>query len=135
MSYIRKRITIISISRPREPGLNEELQWFGNSLGLFHLRDKDKSCFRLFIEFLKASRQGQSLSSDELADRTGLSRGTVVHHLNRMMESGLILHSQKKYLLRDPNLENLVQDIKRDFELAFDDLKKAARELDQFLEI
>ena len=135
MSFIRKRITIISISKPRETGLNEELQWFGNSLGLFHLRDKDKSCFRIFIEFLKSAKRGEALSSDELAERTGLTRGTIVHHLNRMMESGLIIHSQKKYLLRDPNLENLVNDLKRDFELALDDLRKVAHELDKFLEM
>ena len=56
MALIQQRITIIRMRRPETPSLNEELQWFGSSLGLFNLRDKDKSCFRIFIELLKATK-------------------------------------------------------------------------------
>src|SRR3990167_11073730 len=80
------KITIISLRRPLEKTINQELQWFGNSLGLFNLRDKDKSCFRVFIELLKAAKANMPLTSDELAYRLNLSRGTVIHHINKLME-------------------------------------------------
>ncbi len=134
--FYQRRITIISIRKPKiENSLNDELQWFGNSLGLFHLRDKDKSCFRLFIELIKAAKQGQSLSSDDLAERLGLSRGTVIHHMNRLMESGLVIHDRKKYILKEPRLEVLVDTIKRDFERTCEDLKLVAKRLDKMLEL
>src|SRR3989344_162695 len=102
---IINRITIINVRKPRYKNINEELQWFGNALGLFGMRDKDKSCFRLFIELLKLSRKQQQSSSDELAERLGLTRGTVVHHLNKLMESGIVVHEHNHYMLRVDSLK------------------------------
>ena len=62
-----EKIVIIRLRKPLRTTLNEELQWFGSSLGLFNLRDRDKSCFRVFIELLKAAKLRTPLSSDELA--------------------------------------------------------------------
>ena len=78
MRITHQRITIIRERRPVR-NLNEELQWLGNSLGLFNLRDKDKSCFRIFIELLKAAKVDKPLTSDEIAvnldlDNTELSK-------------------------------------------------------------
>ncbi|MEK6857314.1 MAG: helix-turn-helix domain-containing protein [Nanoarchaeota archaeon] len=135
MTYIKKRITIISITKPRNNDVNEDIQWMGDSLGLFHLRDKEKSCFRIFVEFIKAAKEDKLLSSDEIAERIGLTRGTAVHHLNKMMESGLVIQQKNRYILRDPNLEILLEDIKRDFEMAYEELKKTAKEIDKALGI
>ncbi|MBI5066292.1 winged helix-turn-helix transcriptional regulator [Candidatus Woesearchaeota archaeon] len=132
---IQKRITIIKITKPVEPTFNDVLQWFGDSLGLFHLRDKDKSCFRIFIELLKVAREGLGLSSDEIAERTSLTRGTVVHHLNKLMESGLIMQQRNKYYLRDPSLESLLDHLKKDFEQTFEDLRNSARQIDNVLRL
>ncbi len=56
MHYVSQRITIINIRKPAERSINQELQWLGTSLGLFNLRDKNKSCFRIFIDLLKAAK-------------------------------------------------------------------------------
>ncbi len=132
---LRKRITIISINKPRERSVNEELQWFCDSLGLFGLRDRDRSCFRIFIELLKTSKQRQPISSDEIADKLSLTRGTVVHHLNKLSDSGIIIQQRKRYILREPNLEVLMDDLRRDFEEYFKELKKTAKEIDDVLEL
>jgi len=50
-----QRITIIRTTVPRQHDINEELKWFGQSLGLFSERDKDSSLYRLFVELLKSS--------------------------------------------------------------------------------
>src|SRR3989338_11156110 len=110
----QQRITIIRSRRPAEKTINDELQWVGNSLGLFNLRDKDKSCFRVFIELLKAAKRNMPLSSDELAARLNLTRGTVIHHVNRLMDSGIVVHERKKYLLRVHSLHELVDEVKKD---------------------
>ena len=128
-----QRITIVRSTRLVRPGINEELQWLGSSLGLFNLRDKDKSCFRIFIELVKTAKTGQSLSSDELAEKLGLSRGTVVHHLNRLIDAGLVVADKKKYFLRVSNLEVLIDELERDTTRALEDLKQVEQKIDQKL--
>ncbi len=132
MKFTKQRITIIHIRRP-ERKLNDELQWFGSSLGLFNLRDKDKSCFRVFIELLKAAKINKPLTSDEMAYKLNLSRGTVIHHINKLIEAGIVVHHRNRYMLRVNNLQELVEEIKMDAERTFSDLKRVAHEIDQLL--
>ncbi len=129
----QQRIVIVTSRKPVEKTINQELQWFGDSLGLFNLRDRDKSCFRVFIELLKSAKRKQPLNSDELASRLNLARGTVIHHVNKLMKSGIVVHEKKKYLLRVDNLKDLVDEIKRDIERTCFDLKEVADEIDRRL--
>ena len=128
-----QKITIINIRRPRRKSLNEELKWFGNSLGLLSIRDKDSSCFRMFIELLKAAKVGQPLSSDDLAIRLSLSRGTVVHHLHKLQESGLVITQRHRYMLRDANLQAIIEDLRKDMTRMLEDLERTAAEIDSVL--
>ena len=131
---IKRRITIIRTSKPLEKSINNELQWLGISLGLFNLRDKDKSCFRIFIELLKSAKKGILLSSDEIAEKLALSRGTVVHHLNKLMDSGLVIYTQRRYSLRVDKLENLIDELENDLKNSISELKKVAVDIDNWLE-
>ena len=116
-----------------ESNIHMQLQWFGNSLGLFGDRDKDRSCFRVFIELLKAAKTNMGLSSDEIAVRTKLSRGTVVHHLNKMIDAGLVKTIRNTYSLRAEKLVLLVEELRRDANKTIDGLAKVAGELDSSL--
>ena len=128
-----RKVTIVKIRKPKSKVVNEDLQWFCSSLGLFSLRDKNSSCFRVFIELLKAARQEMPISSDEIAAHLGLTRGTVVHHLTRLISSGLITTHGNSYILRVSNLEELVEEIKKDTMNVFNDLKEVAKDLDEEL--
>ncbi len=133
MVFIHQKITIIKIRKPTSQDVNDDLQFLGNSLGLFNLRDKDKSCFRVFIELLKAAKQKRPISSDELAYRLQLTRGTVVHHINKLKEAGIVIHEGKRYFLRVDKLESLIQEIRKDMQRTFDDLQTMAKEIDSNL--
>lgn len=135
MVFIRQRITIVNIRRPAERNVNQELQWLGTSLGLFNLRDKDKSTFRVFIELLKSAKANQTLSSDELSAKLDLSRGTIIHHINKLMESGLVLHEGNTYTLRVDTLKALIEELEKDLKRALDDLKEVANEIDKTLRL
>ena len=133
MVFIRQRITIVNIRKPAEHNVNQELQWLGSSLGLFNLRDKDKSCFRVFIELLKSAKAHHTLTSDELAAKLGLSRGTIIHHINKLIESGLVVHEGTTYILRVDNLRALIEELEKDLKRALEDLKEVAKEIDSRL--
>jgi predicted transcriptional regulator len=128
-----QRITIINIRKPVHKNINQELQWLGSSLGLFNLRDKDKSCFRLFIELVKTAKNEKPLTSDELAYKLSLSRGTVVHHLHKLIDSGIVSEEKRGYLLRVDSLQELVDEVEKDLQRTCEDLKKMAKEIDDRL--
>jgi|TARA_B100001971_G_C18159961_1_gene520816 biotin operon repressor len=129
----RQKITIIKITKPVEKNVNRELQWLAVSLGLFNLRDKDRSLFRIFIELLKAAKTNRPLSSDEIAYKLNLSRGTVVHHINKLMESGIAIHHRNKYMLRVASLKELIDEMERDLARTFSNLRDIAKEVDDKL--
>ena len=133
MVIVHQRITIIHTRKPVNATMNDELQWLGSSLGLFGERDKDRSAFRIFLDLLKAAKRGHPLSSDDLAETLGLTRATVVHHLNNLMEAGLVVHDGRRYWLRDPRLEILLDELRKDMDRTIEDLKRAAREIDDTL--
>jgi len=127
------RITVTRVRKYDAPNINQELQWIGSSLGLFNLRDKDSSCFRVFITLVRTARQNKPLTSDEIAEKLRLSRGTVVHHLTRLMEAGIVLRERKGYLLRETNLQDVIKDVHRDMEAVFAEMLEIAQEADRQL--
>ena len=100
---------------------------------MFSLRDKDKSCFRIFIVLLKEAESRRGLSSDQIAEQTGLTRGTVVHHLNKLMSTKIVKSEESRYLLAVKSVESLIDGIQRDVDQSFDELRKIARDLDHKL--
>jgi len=73
------------------------------------------------------------LTSDELASKLHLTRGTVIHHVNKLMESGLVIHSKSHYLLRVDNLKALVEEVEKDIQRTTADLKKIAEDIDKWI--
>jgi len=113
--------------------LNDELLWFARSLGLIGTRDKDQSCFRVFIELLKSSISNNGLSSDELASRLNLTRGTVIHHLARLEISGIVSKKENAYSLTSDSLESLIDHLSYNVVLLLKDLKSVAVNVDKKL--
>jgi predicted transcriptional regulator len=128
---MRRKITLVKIRKSPSANINQELQWLGNSLGLFGERDKDSSCFRVFITLVKNPDRAHPLSSDWIAERLSLSRGTVVHHLRKLMESGIVSREQRGYLLHEDNLLNTINVIERNMEAMFQELKAVAKDIDE----
>jgi len=129
------RITIVQTPVPKGNNLNDKLLWFGGSFGLFGNRDKDKSCFRIFIELIKHARNNTPVSSDEIAKNLNLTRGTVIHHINKLMESGLIIVKENRYFLRVSNLKSLVNDMEKELTDQLYELKEVAAEIDSMLKL
>lgn len=131
------RITIIqTTTSPDEHNINEMLQWFGGTLGLFNPRDKDKSCYRVFLSLVKDLKgEVGGLTSDELAIQTGLTRGTVIHHLNKLMESGIVVNHRGRYSLRVDNLEELVHSVRNNVNKTLDNLSDIAKFIDNKLDL
>lgn len=115
--------------------LNNTLQDFCDSFGLLSERDKEKSCFRIFIELIKAEKNRDRLSSEEIASKSNLSRATVIHHIERLENSCLIKSKKNRYFLASPNLEKITEDIEKEMFRLLKKLKKTAKKLDKDLSL
>ncbi|NIA03823.1 MAG: winged helix-turn-helix transcriptional regulator [Nitrospiraceae bacterium] len=123
-------LRISRISKKGNPDLNDEIFWFAESLGLVGNRDKDKSCFRIFIELLKVNPSHKGLSSDELAVRLNLTRGTVIHHLSKLESSQIVVKRDNKYFINSDSLESLVDRLSYEVLYSLKELKQTAKKID-----
>lgn len=122
-------ITIKKIKKPKNSNLNQDIQIISQSLGLFTKRDKEKSCFRVFIEILKH----KGLTAEEITVSTNLTRATVIHHLNSLMKNGLVVKKRHRYYLRGDSLENLIKEVSKDMDRTFSDLMRLGKNIDKNL--
>ena len=88
----------------------------------------------MFLELLKSAKAGSLLSSDDISAKLSLTRGTVIHHINRLIESGLVVHEGNTYTLRVSNLRMLIDELEKDARRTWEDLKDIAREIDEQLD-
>src|SRR3989344_4129428 len=106
-----KEINIKNIEKKENNDFNKDIQWLSDSLGLFNLRDKEKSCFRIFLELITAKKEDKLISSDEIAFNSHLSRGTVIHHLTNLTEKGFVISYKQRYALNSKNVESLISNL------------------------
>jgi predicted transcriptional regulator len=128
---LHQRIVLNNIPFKDEYNINERLQWFACSLGLFGVRDRDKSCFRVFVQLVKAGSKDEMRSSDELSEELALSRATVIHHLNKLMDLGLVVNRRSKYGISASSFQTLVERVRRDAKGILDRLERVAKKLDE----
>mgnify|MGYP001572605689 FL=1 len=127
-----KRI-IISIEPIPETNTNEQLHWISQALGLFNERDKEKSCHRIFVELIKAKKSNDSLSSQDLADKAHLSRATVLHHLDKLIESNIVAEKNHEFELVDSDISSIILRLKKEMNDFMEEMEKISKKLDEEL--
>jgi biotin operon repressor len=90
---------------------------------------------RVFRRVIVTSRAGSGVSSSELGEELGLSRTSIVHHLNRLLESGVVERRKSRYFLRSNNLHRTLMELERDIERMFESMQEVADALDRELEL
>ncbi|MCX8170712.1 MAG: helix-turn-helix domain-containing protein [Candidatus Bathyarchaeota archaeon] len=109
----------------------KDLEWLCKSLGFLEPRDKRKTAFRILKLLLEAACENRGLTSDELAAKLSSTRGTMVHHLNKMIRSGLVIYHEGKYKLRGRSLKTTIEEMQRDINRVFEDLCRIAESVDK----
>ena len=122
-----RRIIIVN-REPPEHNPSDELKWISDSLGLFDSdRDKERSCYRIFVTLVKEKKP---LKSDDIALNSRLSRGTVVFHLNKLMDSGLVVNEDNKYKLKEKNISSIIKKMRKEMDEHFRIMEEIAKDFD-----
>jgi predicted transcriptional regulator len=125
------KVVIRKVERPYTNDFEQQLAWICSSLGFFEPIDKEKNAAAVFKEIVSATEKGEALSSTAIAQRIGMSRGSTINHLNRLLKSGLIEKNGTFYSSRSSSLERTIEEIEGDVNRIFEQLKKSATEIDR----
>ncbi len=127
----RFEIVIRRVEQPFSDKAEEEFNWLLQCLGFFEPIDKGKTAASVFKELVKATDNGLLLTSTELAERVGMSRGAVINHLNNLQRSGLVLKHGSKYSARSKSMFRMIKELQDEIDLVFKRMEQTAKELDE----
>ncbi len=85
------KIVIRDVERPDSNKPDAMIRWF---LAVFDLGDGNEPNSieaQILGEFIRAGRRGEGISSSELKLKPPVARTTVIYHLNRLMELGILV--------------------------------------------
>lgn len=124
---------LLSVRKPSTVEYHSDLEWVCRTFGFLESRDKKKTAYYIFKALVEATVHDNGLTSDELAEKLDLTRGTMVHHLNKLMKSGLVIFHEGKYKLRERSLSSTIEEIQRDISRIFENLFSVTETLDRTL--
>jgi len=127
------KIVIRKVEPPFSGRPIDELDWICQSLGFFEPFEKENPASQVFREIIKATEGGSPVTSTGLAERISMSRGAVIHHLNSLMRSGLIVKNGRFYVSRSRSIFRTIEEIEEDIERIFARMKRTALEIDEEL--
>lgn len=125
------KVVIRKVERPYTNDFEHQMAWICSSLGFFEPIDKDKNAAAVFKEIVFATERGEALTSTAVAQRIGMSRGSTINHLNRLLKSGMVEKSGRFYSARSRSLERTIEEIEADVDRIFEQLKRSATEIDR----
>jgi len=126
MRYARFSVRISYRERPFSNDFDRYLEWLCDSFGL--CTHECCSAREILLHIIKSEN---GISSTELSRKLNKSRGAVIHQLNKLMESGLIVKDGRFYRLRAGNMERTLEEIYADIERAFARFRKIAELIDE----
>jgi predicted transcriptional regulator len=119
------KIIIKSVERPREETPNALIKWFCDVFELDNAIEVE-----MLKKFIDAASKNRGISSSEFKFKTA-ARSTVIYHLNRFIDAGLVVREGRKYVFRGPNMSSLIEEIEYDINREMQKMLDFANELDK----
>ncbi|MDE1868365.1 MAG: hypothetical protein KGH60_00130 [Candidatus Micrarchaeota archaeon] len=127
-----ERIIIRFVERPDSDEPEEMIKWFCHVFGLSN--DDDNGIEEEILKsFVKAAYRDEGLSSSELKLHSDMARSTVIYHLNRFIDAGLLVKHGRKYFLRASEMSKAIEEIEYDIEREMRRMLDTAKEFDRLM--
>lgn len=128
-----ERIVIKALERPDFNDPEKLIRWFCTVFGLTGDEETAGISEQILSNFATAAYMDKGLSSSELKLHTELARSTVIYHLNRFIDSGLVVKRGRKYYLRASEMSKAIEEIEYDIDREFSRMLDTAREFDKIM--
>jgi len=129
------RYVLMDVRMPTKKDLDEDVEWITRCFGFLETRDVNRTAARIFEALIYAASEDEGHTSDVLAERVGVTRGAVVHHLNKMMRSGLVIFHGGQYKLREKSLRGTLNEVERDLRRVLEKIEVVASSIDESLSL
>lgn len=130
-----ERIVIRFVERPDFNDPEKMLKWFCDVFGLSS-GGNDTIEEQILRNFTVAAAYGnRGLASSELKLDTDLARSTVIYHLNRFIDAGLLVKRGRKYYLRASEMQKAIEEIEYDISREMRRMLDTAKEFDRLMEL
>lgn len=117
----------LRLSPPSDP--DDELERFCRHVCLVSQRDMDGTATAVVRVMLQAARS-EPVGSSRLAELARLNRVTVIHHLHRLEQMGLVAHTGRKYQMSVGSFSDMVRQMRTDTEEMLSEVEEMARRID-----
>ena len=112
--------------RDEQDGLERLCQ----SIQIVSRRDIDGTV-TIVMRAMLEDAHGGPVGSSELAAKAHLNRVTVIHHLRRLEQAGIVEHSDRKYRLCIDGFEEFVKQVRKETLRMFDETEELAAQIDR----
>ncbi|MCL5007548.1 MAG: winged helix-turn-helix domain-containing protein [Candidatus Marsarchaeota archaeon] len=130
-----KKIVIKNIAMPTSSDPDSIIRWMCEAFGFSGDATGDNidlDILRIFTS--EYGRRGvKGISSSEIKVDQNVARSTIIYHLNRFIEAGLVVKRGRKYYLRAPELSRAIEEIEYDIEREMHRMLDMAREFDRMM--
>lgn len=131
-----ERIVIRFVERPDFKDSEEMIKWFCEVFGLSGSNGElDSIEEQILRNFVNAAYSNRGLASSELKLDTNLARSTVIYHLNRFIEVGLLVKRGRKYYLRASEMSKAIEEIEYDINREMQRMLDTAKQFDKLMSI
>ncbi len=122
-----RQIEIRDIEEPRATNPEATIDWIFRCLGG---SEDDELAKEVFREIVKTGEKG--VRSKEIQEKTGVTQGAVVYHLNIYRRSGLIIKEGRYYYLKRQTLDRTLEEMEYEMLRHFQRMRKLAKLMDEF---
>lgn len=124
------KITLKDIEKPFEKNSEEDIKWICMSLGIYAGKGKNETTMRVFTLILEAASENRGTTTQEIHNKLNLSRVSAINHLNKLMDSNLVVRQKTEYRLRAPNLKRTIREVTKDIIRALRDMDTIIDDID-----
>ncbi len=132
MAQQQKTLVVRNVELPARKGFNSDFEWLCECLGLTS-GEKGDLAPEIFRHVVEAEKKGRHARSIVISRKFKVTRGGAVYHLNRLIETGLIVRHGREYELRAGNLSETMDEVEEDMLRMFKRMKQIAHEMDEQL--
>jgi len=126
-----EKIVLKTVNKPSKEDARTLTDWF---LDAFDLSGSDAVLEQMFSELVENSLAGVGTTSKDLNESLKLPRSTVIYHLNRFIDSGLVVRKGVRYYLRASDFESTIQELQAEMFMEFNRMMQFASKLDELME-
>ncbi len=128
------KIVIKAVGMPNSRRPDILIRWFCEAFGLSDNEEGNGIEFTILRNLAYAAYENRGYSSMELKEQVDIGRSTIVYHLNKFIEAGLVVKRGRRYYLRSTAMSGAIEEIEYDLNKEMMKLLDAAKEFDRMME-